>query len=260
MSLGRSTLNLLVIALAVGAGPVAAAVTFTATTRATGSTRMPVRLGNSVVSGSIDGERGRFEFQVGSVAPSAGTVLLTEDGGQETRFYDPVYQRCGRWAPRSPKASPSLASRSFENLQIEKATDEAGGELVGQSTRHLRFVFTYEEIWPGGKAPRRWRVERTDDLWLSAEPHDEALAVWLAPRPAMLDGAELDRRIAEAMKEATGLVLKRSTVETRRLADKEPESVTTTLEVTSLEVNAELPPDSFVEPFLCKIPSPDERR
>ena len=260
MSLGKLTLIPLGLCMVLGAGPATAGVTFTAATRATSTSRMPARLVNSVVRGSVDGERGRFEFQEGSFAPGAGTVLLTQDGGREVRFYDPAFEKCGKWAARRAKAARSLASRSFASLKIAKTLDEAGAEIVGLPTRHLRFLLTYDETPPSGKAIQRWRVERTDDLWLSAEPHDAALAVWLAPRPPMLDGAELDRRIAEAMKEATGVLLKRSTVETRRLADKEPESITTTLEVTSLETSAELPPDAFVEPFLCKMPSADERR
>jgi hypothetical protein len=235
------------------------AVVFTATTRTESPTVRLVSLSDSTVRGWVDGDRGKIEFlESRNGATPKGSVILTTDGGKTARFFDQGAKECRPWVRLdrpSPinSAGPGGAAR-YENLKVKKTPEEGGPTIAGRLTRHYRFTIAYD-MSAGG---RRSHTERVEDIWADAGLSDPAFAVWLTVAP-QTGNADFDRRLSKAMAQVRGTPLKHVTVARVKFEGRPEQTTTTTIEVTELAQKV-LAPSTFLDPFPCKIPKPEERR
>lgn len=241
-------------------GSLDGAVVFTATTKAEGPAARLVSLANSTVHGTIDGDRGRVEFlESRNGATPKGSVILTVDGGKTARLFDPAAQVCRPWvslgwASRSNPAGPGGSAR-YENLKVKKTLEEGGPTMAGRPTRHYRFTIAYD-LWPGGK---RSHTEYVEDLWADAGLSDPGFAIWLTVGASRTGIEELDRKLSDAMAPVRGALLRRVSVARYKFEGRPEQTITTSLEVEQL-AQEQVPASTFVDPFPCKIPKPEDRR
>jgi hypothetical protein len=246
------------------AAPVGAGVLFTATTKAESKTARLVSVADSTVRGWVDADRGRIEFlESGNGAWPKGSILLTSDGGQTVRFFDPAVKKCRPWVPFfGARAFPPGAAgepSAFADFRAEKTLDEPGPMIANVSTRHFRFMIAYDASVSGAGAARRLHMERVEDIWAAPDLSDPALAIWLTARARRTGSEKLDGELTEAMAVVRGVPLKRVTVEKVELEGRPPQTTTTTVEVTQL-TQEKIAASMFVEPFPCKILKPEDRR
>ncbi len=265
MKRSRSFSVVAALVLLAAISPTASAgVVFTATTKAESKTVRLAALTDSTVRGWVDGDLGRIEFlESGNGAWPKGGFLLTGDGGRTARFFDPAARKCRSWVPffsaRSSPPGPAREPGPFENFRAKKTLDEAGPAIAGVATRHYRFVIAYDTSVSGAAAARRLHTERTDDIWAAPGLQDPALAIWLTARARRTGNDKLDGKLDEATAEVRGAALKRVTVVKVELEGRPPQTTTTTVEVTQL-TREEVPASMFLDPFPCKILTPEDRR
>jgi hypothetical protein len=250
----------IVLTAALMPGSLDGAVVFTATTKVARPAPRLASLWDSTVRGSIDGNRGRIEFlESGNPATPRGSVILTLDGGRTARLFDPGARACRSWVSSGPASwsNPAVPGEStrYENLEVRKTLEEAGPTIAGRATRHYRFTIAYDTSAGG----RRSHTERVEDIWADAGLSDPAFAVWLTAAAPQTGNAEFDRRLSKTMAQVRGTPLKRVTVARVKFEGRPEQTTTTTLEVTELAQKV-LAPSTFLDPFACKIPKPEERR
>ena len=230
----RNRGGILLAFLGILARPAAAGVRFKAGTHSEGSYSRAISLADNKVEGWASGANGRVSIlESRNPMLPAGDLLLTRDGGKTVILVSPKSKTFGPWsAGGAAGATSSLMALRLENPKVEKLVDEASGRIAGIATRHYRYRTTYALEMQLLDRPKKSSTTRVEDLWLSAEPGDAGLALWLSKEPLKTGDAALDRLLAAEAARLTGFPLKRI-VETTVRDDHGAEQTTkTVLEVT----------------------------
>ena len=101
-------------------------------------------------------------------------------------------------------------------------------------------------------APSRAHTAVTEDLWTAAEPTDPALALWFAVGTARTGDEAADHRLAEALAQVPGTVLKRVTTVTTRDADGREQRTVTTTAIETLK-RKKVPAATLEPPMICRL-------
>ena len=248
-SLSRLAIGLLAAATAVAAH---AGVEFTANLRSeTAGTRLPA-LGEIVVKGRVDGDKGRLEYLRSALQPK-GSIVVTTDGARTAKLYKPKSHDCGDM-PLPGSAANGMRAQAvglnrYDDIKVEKTLDEAGAKLHGIATRHLRYAISYVQHPPGAARAVRGSIEF--EAWLAPTLTDPALDLWLGS--AVRTGNEqADHEIATGMADAKGAALKRIQRSTLQVEGAKAQQSTSTLEVTQL-AKRKLSAKSLAAPFVCRV-------
>jgi hypothetical protein len=230
-----------------------AAAEFTAVTRNESSgARLPTpAIGNSTVRGDVDGDRGRIEYvESGVGGPLKGSVIVTTDGAQTTRLYNPQDETCATMARQSAgmRASASALTR-YDHVAVEKALDEAGPKTHGLATRHLRYKVAYE-VHSADRNAKPVHGSMDFEVWIAPALSDPAYALWLEAAPHT-GNPDADRTLAAGMPEAKGAALKRIQHTWLQVEGRPEMKATSTLEVTKLSTR-KLGEKALDPPFTCR--------
>lgn len=258
----RSSVLLTALGL-LAAGPVFAGWAYEAVTTDDAARGKPRVLG---VRAWVDGAKTKVEFTDGSKQGpfSAGSYLLTQDGGQTLYLVDPKEKAYSRWDMEAMfqmlgnlmESSGGLFEMEFSDISSKKLLEEPGGSVLGYPTTHYRWQSGYTLRMSVMGMKREHQAEVLQDLWVT-DAHDAAgFLVWLRPDRMKTGNQDFDALLASEMKKLSGFPLKSTTVTTTR-DKKGRENVTrSTTEVTSLREEAiagavfELPADYEERPLL----------
>lgn len=215
--------------------------------------------GSSIaVEGWVSGEKARVEFKE-SANPMAkqGAWLLTKDGGKTMYLVDPEEKTYAEWNLQAMlgvvgsimQGMGPLLKIEFSDPKVEKLLEEDGGAVVGLSTRHYRFRTSYNMkirvLGMGNEA----NVVTEQDIWSTDRLQDIALGVWLRSDPPRTGNEQFDKLIAAEAGKTQGFPLKMVTVSTTTQKKGNKQTVTrSTMEVTQLDTNANVPGSSFEIP------------
>jgi hypothetical protein len=215
--------------------------------------------GSSIaVEGWVSGEKARVEFKE-SANPAAkqGSWLLTKDGGKTIYLVDPEEKTYAEWNLQAMlgvvgnvmQGMGPLLKIEFSDPKIEKLLDEDGGTVSGLPTRHVRYRTSYNMkirvLGMGNEA----NVVTEQDIWSTDRLQDVALGIWLRSDPPRTGNEQFDKLIAAEAGKTQGFPLKTVTVSTSTQKKGNKQTVTrSTMEVTQLDTNANVPGSSFEIP------------
>ncbi len=207
------------------------------------------------VRGWVDGSSAKVEF-LDSTSPifPKGSFMVTKDGGTEILVVDPKERTYSRWDLEALFASfgsviqgmDGLVNVDFTDLSTEVLQDEAGPEVLGMSTRHVRSATGYGIQVKVVGMRRSWSVKSEQDVWVTNDIEAPGMFVWLKAAPSTGD-EDFDQLIKAEMNRVDGLALKLEA--TSRLINKKgKEQVSTSsMEVTTLRKEA-VPATTFEVP------------
>ncbi len=252
----RIVLSVVIVAMgALSALPAAAGIHYKAVTK----TEDPQTKGGSIeVEGWVSGDKARVEFKESAnpMAPT-GTWILTRDGGKTMYMVDPKEKTYAEWNLQAMLGAAGavmngmgpLLKIEFTTPKVETLLDEAGPALVGLPTRHYRHRTTYvTKVRVLGMANES-SVVSEQEIWTTDKLTDVGLGVWLRNDPPPTGNEQFDKLLAAEMGKTEGFPLKSVTVTTTTQKKGNKQSVSrTTMEVTQLDINANVPGSSFEIP------------
>ena len=210
------------------------------------------------VEGWVSGEKARVEFKE-SANPMAkqGAWLLTKDGGKTMYLVDPEEKTYAEWNLQAMlgvvgnvmQGMGPLLKIEFSDPKIEKLLDEDGGSVSGLPTRHVRYRTSYnmkiKVLGMGNEA----NVVTEQDIWSTDRLQDVGLGIWLRSDPPRTGNEQFDKLITAEAGKTQGFPLKTVTVSTTTQKKGNKQTVTrSTMEVTQLDANANVPGSSFEIP------------
>lgn len=240
---------LLLVLLCGVAGSAAAGVRFTATTHSEGSFSKSISLADNKVEGWIEGDNARITIlESRNPMLPVGDYLLTRDGARTALRVSPKSRTFAPWSLGGASGSTSsVMPLRLKNPKVEKIVDEASGRIHGVATRHYRFRTTYSSEMQLLDTPKKSTTTRLEDLWLSAEPGEAGLALWLSKEPLKSGDGALDRLLAGQAAPLSGFPLKRITQMTVKDDRGAEQTTRTLLEVTEFR-KEKVPGSLFVIP------------
>ena len=184
----------------------------------------------------------RVEFQdAGDEMFSKGDVLVSADAGatvyildnKKRRYSEVDLKALGRITGRILKEVPGVFGTEIAVPRIEKLFDVDGPEMLGQATRHARYLLSYEErvrtTVPAkdgveGAKTETWH-QIVQDVWFSREIALPSHDFWLRER-FRTGFPELDRLLAAEFSKLEGLPVRIESFEVRSTRDLSNSRVT----------------------------------
>ncbi len=239
------------LALAPLAGVASAGVFYRAETTVQSSARSKIE--RTTVDAWIDGNKAKILFRESQNPMTAeGSYLLTQDGGKTLLLVNPkerTYMELDLEAMVGMLGSlesglGGMVDIEFSEPDVEILDEAEGDEILGFETRHyrVRSSFGMEMKILGMK--RSHETETLQDIWVTDELKDPALAVWLRKDPPSTGDEKLDRIIAAEVGKLEGFPLLTRAVSTSvggRKGKRKTTTTTTTkvVELKKMKIEAE---------------------
>lgn len=210
------------------------------------------------VEGWVSGEKARVEFKdSGNPAAKEGAWLLTKDGGKTIYLVDPEEKTYAEWNLQAMlglvgsvmQGMGPLFKIEFSDPKVEKLLEEDGGTVAGLPTRHYRYRTSYLMKMRVLGMANEANVVTEQDIWATDRLQDVGLGIWLRSDPPRTGNEQFDKLIAAEAGKTQGFPLKTVTVSTTTQKKGNKQTVTrSTMEVTQLDANANVPGSSFEIP------------
>lgn len=217
------------------------------------------KTGDIQVEGWVSGDNAKVAFieSAGNPFTEKGTYIVTKDGGKTLFLVNPGEKTYAEWSLQGLMGTIGavmngmgpLLKVQFSDLKSDKISEEDGGLVLGQPTRHYKFrtsyTMTIKVLGMGNTAD----VVQEQDVWATTKLSDAALGVWLRADPPRTGNAEFDKLLTGEAGKYQGFPLKLVTVSTST-QKKGNKSTTTrsTMEVTQLDAGASVPASAFEIP------------
>ena len=207
--------------------------------------------------GWVDGDRAKVVFAE-STNPlmGSGTYLLTSDGAKTIYLVNPEEKTYAAFdlgavmagAGAMLKGLGPMVKISFSNQKVEKLAEEPGGAILGHPTTHYRFHTSYDSEFKVMGMGQAGHNDTVTDTWTTTALTDAGLGAWLRREPPRTGIADLDAMIGSEMKKGIqGVPLKMVAVTKTKDQRGRESTVTTSMEVTSLQEQA-VPATTFAMP------------
>ena len=253
MSLERSFV-LSIASLALAASPAMAGLKYTVSVHSGGDGDY----GGSVdarMDVSVSGASAKAVFATPLPTLSAGSYLLTTDGGAKTVLVDPEAHTYSAFGAGVLSGMPSnidslqngtaMVPMTTENVKVEELGADDGGTIEGFHAKHVRIRVSYDRILKVPMMKQSMRTVIEDEVWVTDEVSDAGTKVWTV-RPPEVPGGVGAAELAAAYGKIQGFVLK-SKRTTSSKAGHDFRAMTETSEVSSV-VKADIPEDTFAIP------------
>lgn len=217
------------------------------------------KAGDIQVEGWVSGDNSKVVFLESGGNPVArkGTYFLTRDGGKTLLLVNPEDKTYAEWSLQGMLGTIGavmngmgpLLKVQFSDLKVDKISEEDGGLVVGQPTRHYKFRTSYTMLIKVFGMGNPADVVQEQDVWATTKLGDAGLGVWLRSEPPRTGNAEFDKLLSGESGKFQGFPLKMVTVSTST-QKKGNKSTTTrsTMEVTQLDASASVPASAFEVP------------
>lgn len=209
------------------------------------------------VEGWVSGDNARVVFQ-DSNNPMAqeGAYLITRDGGRTIYMVDPKEKTYMKWdieavlgmAGAVMEGMGPLLKMEFTEPKVEKLAGGDGPTMLGLPTQHAKYRTSYSMKIRVMGMGQESQIVSEQDIWSTTKLADPALGVWLRKNPPKLGNEQFDRLIKAEMEKVSGYPLKTVTVTTTTDKKGRQNTSRSTMEVTQLDTNANVPADSFEIP------------
>lgn len=209
------------------------------------------------VEGWVSGDNARVVFQ-DSNNPMAqeGAYLITRDGGRTIYLVDPKEKTYMKWdieavlgmAGAVMEGMGPLLKMEFTEPKVEKLAGGDGPTMLGLPTQHAKYRTSYSMKIRVMGMGQESQIVSEQDIWSTTKLADPALGVWLRKNPPKLGNEQFDRLIKAEMEKVSGYPLKTVTVTTTTDKKGRQNTSRSTMEVTQLDTNANVPADSFEIP------------
>lgn len=209
------------------------------------------------VEGWVSGDNARVVFQ-DSNNPMAqeGAYLITRDGGRTIYLVDPKEKTYMKWdieavlgmAGAVMEGMGPLLKMEFTEPKVEKLAGGDGPTMLGLPTQHAKYRTSYSMKIRVMGMGQESQIVSEQDIWSTTKLADPALGVWLRKNPPKLGNEQFDRLIKAEMEKVSGYPLKTVTVTTTTDKKGRQNTSQSTMEVTQLDTNANVPADSFEIP------------
>lgn len=254
--LNRSIVGTALLLAMAAAVPCSAGIHYKATTKTQDAAS---KAGDIQVEGWVSGDNSKVVFLESGGNPVArkGTYFLTKDGGKTLLLVNPEDKTYAEWSLQGMLGTIGavmngmgpLLKVQFADLKVDKISEEDGGAVVGQPTRHYKFRTSYTmtiKVFGMGTVTD---VVQEQDVWATTKLGDAALGVWLRAEPPRTGNAEFDKLLTGEAGKYEGFPLKTVTVSTST-QKKGNKSTTTksTMEVTQLDASVTVPASAFEIP------------
>lgn len=214
--------------------------------------------GDMQVEGWVSGNNARVEVETSNnPILKKGAYLITKDGAQTIFLVDPQEKTYAEWdvaamlgaAGAIMSGMGPLLKMEFSEPKVEKLLEEAGPALVGLPTKHYRYRTSYTMKIKMLGMGNETAVVSEEDIWVTDRLQDAGLSVWLRSEPPRTGNEQLDKLIASGRDKIAGFPLKTVVVSTSTNQKNKKQSTTrTTMEVTELDAQANVPGNSFEIP------------
>lgn len=209
------------------------------------------------VEGWVSGDNAKVVFQ-DSNNPMAqeGAYLITKDGGRTIYLVDPKEKTYMKWdieamlgmAGAVIEGMGPLLKMEFTEPKVEKLAQGDGGTIHGLPTQHSKYRTSYSMKVRVMGMGQESQIVSEQDIWSTTKLADPALGVWLRKNPPKLGNEQFDRLIKAEMEKVSGYPLKTVTVTTTTDKKGRQSTSRSTMEVTQLDMNANVPANSFEIP------------
>lgn len=215
-----------------------------------------IESGRSVMKSSgrmwVDGPRYRFEPDPGSMPPPFD-VAISNDGDTTVLYY---HKKDARWTERGPHASGTRSSMLFHlpfpndrvvGPAVVLRRLAAGKEIVAgvPTEKHVLDVSYKVQVDVEG-SPVVGQVRARAEIWTAP-----SLPAFPFRRSVQTGFAQVDRRIAEALREVPGMVLRHELTVSRTLEDGPTVTETIRTVIDDLRVQ-EVPESMFATPYASR--------
>lgn len=202
----------------------------------------------TAVEAWVDGEKTKVVF-IESDQPmmEENSYLVSTDGGKTLFLVNPKEKTYMEWDLEGMLAAfgsvmdsmQGLMSMEFSDVQVEKLSEESGGQVLGYSTTHRQYRTSYTMSIKVMGLKRQSTTDMVQDIWTTDAFGDPGFGVWLRNEPPKTGIEGLDEVIASEMEKVDGLPLK-SVVRSTTVGQKGKRETTTTTEteVTMIEETA----------------------
>ena len=200
----------------------------------------------------VSGGAAKAVFTTPPPGMSAGSWLVTQDGGGKTLVVDPGAKTYSEFSAGQLQSDVAAMQKAMgplkmrtENVKVEDLGEEDGGTIEGFPAKHHRFRVSYDRTMKLPMVKRSMHTVIEDELWTTSAVADAGTGIWKLPPPKVPDG-EGAEDLAAAYGKAGGFLLKlsRKTSSTGGHGDR---SSTETLAVTEVK-KADVPPETFAIP------------
>ena len=193
-----------------------------------------------VVNAWVDGDKAKILFIDGDEGMmQSGTYLLTTNGGETLYLVNPKEESYFEWSLDAMFAvvgaimqdGNAMLSLNFSSPRFEELGDEAGGEILGNSTRKRTTRTSYSMEMRVVGMRRKTDIETTQESWVAKGLLEVGLGIWLRQKPPSTGNAEFDELLLQDWEAIDGFPLK--TITTTRSTGRKGR---TTVTVSSMEV------------------------
>ncbi len=197
--------------------------------------------------GWVSGGNAKIEYvESGNPMLPVGSYALSRDGGATQVVVNPSERT---YFPLDVKAAMGAMKGMdirFEDLKVQKLSDEAGPLVAGMPTRHYRYRTTYRMTMQlMGSHVSQITVD--DEIWSAPKLLDAALGMMVA-KSAIVTGNESFDALARAeFGKIQGFPLKKITTNTVTSEKRPPTTTRTTMEVTDIHLMS-IPDSTFEVP------------
>ncbi len=244
------------IALLSLAGVANAGIFYRAETTVQTASRSKIQ--RTTVDAWVDGDKAKVLFRESqNPMTGQGSYLLTQDGGKTLFLVNPEERT---YAEIDVEAMIGLLGSlnsglggmmeiEFSEPDVEILGEEDGDEILGFETRHYRVRSSFGVKMKVFGMKRSQETETFQDIWVTDEFKDPALAVWLRKDPPSTGDKNLDQIIAAEVGKLEGFPLLTRSVSTSvgGRKGKRKTTTTTTTEVVELK-EMKIAPEKFVLP------------
>ena len=206
-----------------------------------------------VVNAWVDGDKAKILFIDGDEGMmQSGAYLLTTDGGETLYLINPEEESYFEWSLDAMFAvlgtimedGNAMLSLKFSNPRFEELGEEAGGEILGNSTRKRTTRTSYSMEMRVVGIRRKTDIESTQENWVAKDLREVGLGIWLRQKPSSTGNAEFDELLLQGWEAIDGFPLK--TITTTRSTGRKGR---TTVTVSSMEVTRLSRQDIAAETF-----------
>jgi len=274
--LRKLTLSVISAAVLLAAVPAFAGIHYKSVTK-TEAEGQRSRSSDVQAEGWVSGDKVKVAFLSSNGNPftQEGTYILSKDGGKTLFLVNPKEKTYAEWSLQGMLGTVGavmngmgpLLKVQFNDLKSTKGAEEDGGLVVGVPTRHYKSRTSYSMTIKVLGMGNTTNVVSDQDVWATTKLTDPGLGVWLRAEPPRTGNAEFDKLIAAQTGHYDGFPLKMVTVSTStpQKGNKGATTSRTTVEVTELDKNANIPASTFEIPAGYKetemaVPSQEDGR